>query len=697
MKRERVMKQWFSLCIIGALLLCCRVGSAVTGQQATAVISVVRAGEPIRVVFYGTAEAEISYEIIQPGQSMENIDELPVKNIFAAVGQVKCGENGKAFAIFTPGRSMEDYAVRARNARKISWEPAVTSEHFALSWTVDDFTENNVFPSYRLTEEILSSQNTAGAAAEAKEWLDRQPEGRRAIFLAPAYHKKLFHEQADNYLWLDVQGSEMRAQLNNFFAALSRAGAKVDYFFGDCESSVTNWRLGVYNNLEVYKSIERDERYKTQIRPLLAERGFQFDTDETRDCELYYVCNWQKNRTEHVIFNRVMSDWSDAYSGKYIFAPYLTYYPDGKCSNYSDMDFDGAQQLNTSSQATYKGGNSETAGTHSSPALYGYVRSVWLPQTGFDGQTVNPSCFYALLNDQNTLRVAMLSGEKGDIAPWISRANWEGAEGYRYGNTPWYFENILHSGLLETDTFLYWGARYQSTDNINMLREQTALLSETLDELEIVAGAADKETLVTSQQSWNSHFLLTGIRSEDKNVWRITPDFEEEGITVEEFCTDSDTPTFEIAGATVTFPGCKIYNYTQSHAENGYWVVGPVTAEPVITYSPAAFENIVFSNSIAVYDKRLGILTTDAHAVNGLTVRYDYKNRTEGTKSVRLIAAGFDGTVLSFVRVLCEREIPYGHEGYLLSEMEPVPENIKLRFFLWDGSLVPLIQSVDMQ
>ena len=649
----------------------------------------------VEIIFSGNQGDEISYEILAPQKNLplgtvnENLME-----IFALVGQVKLDENGTASVYYLPDRGLGDYTVRANGADTVRWCFADLAEVYALGWNGGfdgKINQSNVTELIWLDSSIILAEDTAAAAENVKAKLDEMPEGRRGLMLDSKVYSKRLSQNAENYAWWDTSGQQLKQELENFFIALRQAGAQVDYFICDFEEGMTIWHLGHSNDeaLTKYQSIESDMRYETDIRPYLEERGFIFPEDEDSS-ELYDVCYWQKaDNNNYLIFNKVMNNRRAAYVRECFFEPFLESYPDGICSNYAECDLDAALEIMSSGYETYLGGNGYKSGTHSAPSLYANLFKS-AAQIGCDGEIIEleQDAFTGLITDQNKLRAIRLSTDEGKIQAWISRQNWT-ANDYYYGNTAFWYENILHTGLNAPDSFLFWGPQYSKSDDTNMLVLQTELLSDVLTELELVLGKGAKAPLETELAPWDNHFLLSGMSVDNRKVWRITPDISGDEKITTEFCINEEIPTFTDGKTTISFPECSIYTYPESHASGGYWIVGDETAEPVITYSSSSGGE--YRNIIHLYDVSTGSAANEKSLTNGVVVRYSYKNNSASEKNILLFSAGYNQNRLVFGDLLDNRSVQAGESRTQVYKIIPDNKVDQIKVFLWQaGTLEPL-------
>lgn len=746
------MKKLICLCLL--LVLSVIPVSAAETYIAETEFPVSETTEKMQLRFYGKAGAEVSYEVLLPDKSLpEDALRESILNSFGLLGQAQCDEDGLATVSYIPEGGAGIYRVRANGASKIICVPEKElPDYYALAWSDsgDAGDEDVIYPMYELTQATLGDGKDPSAAAQtAAEALRQMPEGRRGIRLGSWYNFKLAYpiayrervyaannaltqaktalEQAaneeekqaaqlkvnactaeqqaaqeallsyDNYGWWDKGGAIIKAELEAFFEEMVKTGVTVDYFICDFEEGMTVWSLGHDNDkyLPRYQAIEQDERYQTELRPLLAERGFVFCEDADK-CELYYACHFasrtisEAEKSNYLIFNEVMSNRKAEYLNRCVFAPYLAAYPNGKCSNYNTSQISGANMLSQASHATYKGGSSVKAGTHSSPSLYGQAYA--LAQSGYNGDTMPTNGFMALVYNQNLLRATddFELGKK--TMPWVARENFVNS-GYYFGTTPWYYENVLHSGLTDPEAFLFWGPRYYANDDAEMVSGQAEILADLMRELELMVGDSDRKTLETEPCSWNTHFLLSGMQSGNRRVWRITPDTVGTDTTVESFCTDRKTPTFTIDGVTITFPNCSVMTLSSSRADGGYWVMGSKEDEPVVTYDAEKLSGKA-EYGVSVFQSHTGIVTNTFKNNDVLTIRLEYHNQTTSAQTMRLLAAGYQDNRLVYVKPLAAETASSGAEGYRLLTLSTTGDETEVRVFLWGSGMNPLLATV---
>ncbi len=626
----------------------------------------------------------------------------------AYIGQINANENGYVEETFYIPEGTGSYTLRMSNCTDVSYDVMrVSHEMFAASWS-SDFKSDYIYPFFRLSvgkvtdevngEYVLNEEKVKTAAESAKEYFRTVPEGRRVIIIWQALIHML-NDDAENYIWWDNGRDKLQPIMESFFKTFSEIGGKVDAVVTDFESGFSIWHLGHSSSdaLLKYKQIESDERYQSEIKPLLEERDFVFCDDEEKG-ELYWACYYSSaQNNDYHIWNKVMANRVSKYLDEAAFDIARKYFPNCKCSNYGNAGSNAEYMMISSGHETYKGGNTVHAGTHSSFSMYGSMTNKVL-QYMQDGTSYTKNGFTLLKYDLNRAKAAAFSDENG-IMPWVANPDYTSSN--YIGSTPYYHELILHTGLLNPDMFLYWGPRYNTTDDAEYVQNQAEKLNKTLIELNSIIGFPDRETISTQLDSWNNDYVLTGMKVNGKNVWRITPNLELGTITRDEFLIDEETPEFKISGTKISFSEGSIIENSTSLASVGYWVETPVDVFPSVTYDPDyyAVEDYGFLTEIHVFDNETGIMK-NCLTDSGATVRVSYKNRAGKMDSAVVFAALYNknGSV-KYINKIFEGTIYHGEDGYKLLKLDNLPEEInKLKVFLWDGAsnITPLGGAIEL-
>lgn len=442
---------------------------------------------------------------------------------------------------------------------------------FVYQFSARDNGAEETYAPYKIIYSDITGKGTKKLALEIKEYLDNMPEGRRCIDITYISHKMT--EDKDDYIFWDKGVANVNAVMDSLFSELKAADASIDYVIDDFEEEMSNWVVG---NLERSSAIEKNPRYKKEIRPLLEEAGYAFSDDERT--ELYNIVDIGKHETAYLIWNGVMERRKYSYYKEAITDPVLKYYPDVKTSNYGAGAISGENKLYDSARhKIYLGGRSVTSCTHCSPVLYGGLAHI-----SFEGRTpeeypfnqFKKTAYNALVYDLIKPQEAIYASGKG-IMPWITLVTNKDA---LHSQNAYYDELIFHLGMLNADPFLSFNHTPDGSDE--SIAEGEKYLGELIAELNEIVGTGKRRTLLKDRMSYNTQYILNGLETEDKSVWRITPDLYVPGISKESFLIDKDKLIFQIGQQVVCFPDGS-YIVERDKEDYGYWVISPKGTRPV--------------------------------------------------------------------------------------------------------------------
>lgn len=672
---------------------------------------------------------QITVEVLYPNAEYPRSDNpAELASSLAYVNQFTTNGDGEAeFAV--TAREPGVYTLRIfGNIIGIDYAPKKyepPNELFAVSWAYSGNINDARFQyKVELSQLLLNQLGMQGAAEHLKQRLDLQPEGKRVLFI-PAGLIDLMSNNS-NGIWWDEKTAECAAYLESFFKAFSEAGGHVDYIFSDAEMGMSIWHLNYVPTM--LKNIYNDPRYQTEIRPLLAERGFIFSLPNTQEAKDAYGENceiWKATSTSNgnaYIWNAVMNERHAKYLDRAVLEPARKYFPNVSYSEYILYNADAWYNLYVDTNhnvPTYQGGTYATAGTHSAPDLYGG----WTGQpliTPF-GEVIRKGStylnadlyyrFFVTFNDINRARGAMLSTEGGRIQPWITTISYiagigqaRDSEGkYISGDRPYYYEYLFHIGLCNPDPFLYFEA--PNIDGVEVGADQhyhnNAAITAALRELNEVAGYSDRKTLVRDLETFANHFILSGMYANGRNIWRITPDIAAFGYTSAEaeqyadeavaaFKIADDPPTFSVAGRVVTFPGGRIVTPIESSWRSrwGYWIETDAGVEPVVTVTEGYSDFTGFEYNFKIYNSRIGFTTDVIPEEDGIAGVFTYRNSTPDAKSLTLYGVWYDedGNLVGVVSS-DNRKLQPLSDGRIVVKLPPIKED-NVKFFFWDSNTI---------
>lgn len=702
----------------------------------------------ISVTVLGAPNTQVIVELLYPEAKppLSNTREV-LENTIAYMNQLKTDESGELNFRITGLKRTGIYTLRIRGAVE----------------SIDYVTYNNTTPIPPATDKLfvasfksygpivaedfqymtgLSQSNLNGgaksAAREIKAQLDQFPSGRKFLLITAAGLTP-----RDKGIWLGEIAYQRKAQLEEFFRVLYEIGGEVDYIHTDYEQLMSNWMLGwmarrsgFSSVAQLLEAISQDERYINEIRPLLAERGFDFtlptsqeDKDNYGDCELWRVANFGGSNNYH-IWNAVMNEIYAKQLNEIIWEPALKYFPNVAYSEYILYDLDSWYYINNDiykGHATYKGGNYIKAGTHSSPDMYGAWTTL-TQRTVFEEEFSDknqPIEYYITFAEINKARAAMLSNPTQKIQPWISTYDY--VWNVRY--TPYYYEYFFHIGLLNPDPFLYFDTYDPTVDNFRVDTETQLLndrkITEAIKELNEVVGYADRKTLVKDLGTYTSQFILSGMYAGGRNVWRITPDIKayakkttnaadfprvgpdgDRLLTtpngsqimgadaVATFKVADDPPTFEINNRRIVFPGGQIITpESGSNAPYGFWVETPAGVEPEITTITPLDDTRPNEYQLRLYNLRTGMRIGSIPENDGIAGVLAYRNHKSYSIPVVLCGAWYneDGSLAGVVSSDTRLMYPYEDGRIVVKLPEEVKNFSDVRFFFFNGeTLEPL-------
>ena len=453
-----------------------------------------------------------------------------------------------------------------------------------------------------------------------KSVMESRPEGMR--YLRPHSNGTMFGLAPEHALFMDFHVGQMAELMDVLFKKMKEIGCPLDGVVIDTEyiGLSTHYLVDTKSNREnlvenpnLLREIVKDKRYKERIRPLLEEYGFLFydagdPAKQAAYTELYSITKnaGAKYEQSRAIWNTVMRVHLNMYNNEWLYAPLQKYYPDAHCSDYQSMDGKSWLKLSAVNDdgTVISGGNSIKVGNTSTYSFY-YTRpsgadlKEFNVASGFNEAYYQAEPFTGLLNDINFARYMYNSTDTKRISPWTASYFYQYTGDVRVStaNTPYYADLIYHLGMFNPQPFLNYNTKAE-TEKVGGPTgwERTShILNDILTVLNDLAGYADREP-IEMPMNWNSKFVLTGMYTGGRNLWRITPNDNVVGRS--EFLIDEEEPTFYVNGETVTFPGGKILPEAsiQDGEGNevgsvGYWVETAKDVMPIVTAEEDRYES----------------------------------------------------------------------------------------------------------
>jgi hypothetical protein len=78
---------------------------------------------------------------------------------------------------------------------------------------------------------------------------------------------------------------------------------------------------------------------------------------------------------------------------------------------------------------------------------------------------------------------------------------------------------------------------------------------------------------------WGDHYVLSGMRANNRSVWRFTPKLEGKE-TIENILVNVFPATFRVGSTTVTVPNGKVLISDNKLSQQGYWIVEAAEPQP---------------------------------------------------------------------------------------------------------------------
>lgn len=205
------------------------------------------------------------------------------------------------------------------------------------------------------------------AAKSLKEKMDARPEGLRYIhFSGPNNTMKLIEKE----VYFDEttkQLTELTTALFDKYAALGGTldGAMMSMLYSDMGAYYINQAAA--KDKKLYGKIVKDSRYKTQIRPLLEERGFTFYTEKVSDYtpEIYGISGNAGDKYANCasIWNTVMDIRLNTSIRQWAYEPMAKHFPNVHVADYQSTDTDAwMKPVNSDGGVMGTGGNNLRAG-----------------------------------------------------------------------------------------------------------------------------------------------------------------------------------------------------------------------------------------------------------------------------------------------------------------------------------------------
>lgn len=491
---------------------------------------------------------------------------------------------------------------------------------YLMQWTGYDIELSNVYTmlyfwTYPAVEGELmkvsypykKTTDVKEVAQNVKDSFEGRPEGTRYInFDLPLI---AFRYLAEDVVYMEKAVAAVQEWLYAFLEEYKAIGGELDGLVTDAEyenlyATYIHSRFSKNDPL-IYDKIVKNPLYETQIRPLLEERGFKFYPNPNEYTpEIYGIhpnsgAEYAQSRSiwDAVLRSHINDCVTRACS------PVWEYYPDALVTDYQSKNIKSWLKEQRDSGGTYgAGGNYYTAGNSNCENTYSVRPGMTLFEDatsktpvyrtipGYNRAVYENTPFNCFLYDVNVFKNTYLASDEGNVSFWIAHYLYNKENPNSVSETPYYAETLLHMGLLNPEVYLGY-IIYQEIEKQEDYEFCLELVDDVLDELNRLVGDADRKPIQVIP-TWNDHFVLSGMTSGGRNIWRLTPDTTK--VSVEDFKTEGADPTFFVNGQTVTFPSGKIiengsvrgWDAQKNVVQDGlcgYWIETPVDVMPVIT------------------------------------------------------------------------------------------------------------------
>ena len=507
--------------------------------------------------------------------------------------------------------------------------PEGTQPYFCLNWDSEFSEEFNYvydmpffYTSWKKAEDYtvscLGSTDPAKIAEKLKPVFDSRPQGSRYIkFLSPGV---LIKYESEAKIYMEPMVKFINEWLEEFLSAYHKLGGKLDGIVLDVEYLDGNayyLTQEANKDMYIYNKIVQHPLYKTEVRPLLEERGFQFWDKVTPETpEIYSIDekSGSKYDQSRSIWNVVMRNRLANYLTKAIMPSLSKYYPDALLNDYQTCNTYAWLKGMSDTGGVGSGGNYQTTGTTSNDNTYssrpgsGFFKKDGAPIykniQGYNKTEFKDNPFNMITWDANLFKDMYAAAPNGSVSAWIAFWKYPARAG-GYSKTPYYSEIVYHIGMLNPTPFLGYIVKTEVIATNEDYDEALIVVDELMGELTRVAGAANRKP-ITIPSNWNNNFILSGMDLGTKNIFRITPDTTG-GMTLKDFKVEgAKDPTFYIDGQTVTFPGGKIIEDAKISKVGtcGYWVETDAGVMPTITYAEDRYYQYpAFIETYEVYEE----------------------------------------------------------------------------------------------
>lgn|GEM_PF-6098047 len=394
--------------------------------------------------------------------------------------------------------------------------------------------------------------------------------------------------------WMDTWLSIIKPRWQTFFQNYSAIGGELDFLTMDNEkmnsvSGINDEKFNLIISSGQYDQVNTNfNPDELAYGPMREKMGTLDDLiRDPSECE-------EVDCKEH--FSLLLADWFKNYMDKAMYEPIKTYFPNTAVTNFNDYNYDYDTYfapLDVHVTDTISGAyqsNGSIFGTHQNRGAL-YDMDVFSAGTLLiDGvHLYTQNYFNKLKQEVNWAKVSSLSNRNAPLAPLFAGSRNIARNPSLIPPAGMYAETVFHFALAGSEYIQLWTHTAVTT-------AENQDLSYALNEFDKIAGFADKQSLVlqdsylnnrlkvSNKSAWNDDYILTGMSSADRKVWRFTPDGSQ--LDIAGTLVSENPVTFLTPQSRIVFPEGVLYRPTNTRSNLGFWVVQPESAaDPIISES----------------------------------------------------------------------------------------------------------------
>ena len=363
-------------------------------------------------------------------------------------------------------------------------------------------------------------------AAELKEVFNARPEGARYIkFLSPG---AAIYSTTEHYVYMENMVKLVSEWLEVFLAEYHKIGGKLDGLVLDIEYlEGSSYYLSQHakKDMYLYQKIVEHPSYKTTLRPLLEERGFEFWPNITPETPEIYSADQNsgsKYAQSRSIWDTVIRNRMAIYQTEAIMPTLTKYYPNARVCDYQICNTYSWLKGMSDKGGVGSGGNQVACGNTSNDNSYssrpgsGFYKDNGAPIykniQGYNKTEFKANPFNMILWDSNLFKDMLAAAPEGRVSAWVAFWCYNRGRADGYSETPYYSELLYHIGMTNPAPYLGYIVQSEVTAKNEDYDEALMVVDEIMGELTRVAGAKNRKAL-TIPSNWNNNFIISGMGS----------------------------------------------------------------------------------------------------------------------------------------------------------------------------------------